>query len=221
MFMNFGVSHLLLLSAVATAVSTSGITTVGGINFQDNAFSDTLISSSGNFTSVGGTLAHVLTDNDPGTYAFSLDSGAYVQLGFTDNNLINGPGPDLAFFELGAPTDTIELSLTIGGTTINYVTVFTGDIIGTFPLNVRQVNLDDFGIASGASLNGIVLGLSVQTPAGNGQTTVPSLSLVAAINSSDRVSDPVPDGGSMAGLCAGTVLGLFGISRLLAQRSAC
>jgi hypothetical protein len=200
------IAPLLALGSIAFGISAYGIT-IGGINFQDNAFADILISSSGSFTTVGGTLAQVLTDKDPGTFAFSRDPGSYVELGFTDNNLVNGPGEDLALFELGV-VDTFQVSLTIGGTTRNYGSSFTGETAGGFPLNLAKVDLSDFGVADGASLNGVVIGLSFLSTGG---TTVPSLSLVGAINSSDIVHG-VPDGGSTAGLLA-LAAGALGMTR--------
>src|SRR5688572_17865544 len=213
--MKCGIHHLLLLGTVSAAISTFGIT-IGGIDFQDNAFADSLISSSGSFTHPDGTLAQVLTDNDPGTYAFSHDAGGYVELGFTDNDLVNGPGPDLAIFELDVP-NAFKVSLTIGGTTISYPSFATGDLAGFPPgsLNLTLVDLSDFGVSSGAFLDRIVIGLDVGVFVPGRGTIVPTLSLVGAINNARTSNANVPDGGSTFSLCAALTAGLLILSRLV------
>ena len=175
--------HHLLISilfgvVLFATINASAVTTIGGINFEDNAFADTLIQSVGAFDITGGTLADVLTDIDEGTFAFSFTPGAFVELGFTDNVLVNGGGDDLALFELGVP-DSFDLSLTLGGVTNNYLSVDTGFDAAGFNLNVATINLDDFGVASGASVSSLVVGLDTLGSGG----TVPSLALVGAINS--------------------------------------
>jgi len=206
---------LALFGVLPTVVSTSAVT-IAGVTFQDNAFADSVISSSGSFTTSGGTLADVLTDKNVGTYALSQDAGAYVELGFTDNALVNGPGPDLALFELGSPPDTFQIALSIGGQTINYTSAATGflsilDAQHIYPINLAEVDLSDFGVAAGASLDKVVIGLSFQTQANATVSTVPSLSLVGALNT-------VPDSGSMLSLGAFSALAMLALSRLLPPR---
>ena len=205
--MNFSIHRSLrrvcMLAGVAAiaGLSTHALT-IGGINFQDNAFADSLLTSFGTFTTkLGTTLPQALTDKDPGTYAFSKDAGAFVELGFTDNKLVNGPGADLALFELGTPPDTFIL--TINGKTISYPSAFSLVQVGVYPLNRALVNLDDFGVPSGAALHSIVIGLSTPGPLAPTVLTVPTLSLVGAINSAN-----VPDGGSSM-LCFIPVAGLL------------
>jgi len=102
-----------LAMLVVSLPSARAITTVAGINFQDNAFADTVISSSGSYTLVGaGTLASAVTGSGVNKFAYSSSAGAYIQLGFADNYLVNGTGYDLALFEYGSAS---TFSLTIGG----------------------------------------------------------------------------------------------------------
>ena len=190
--------------AVALVASANAVT-IGGINFDDNAFADVLQSSSGSFTTSGGSLSSVLTDTDPGTYAFSFSPGAFVQLGFTDNVVVNGAGNDLALFELGIP-DTF--SLTIGGITQIYATTFTGFVAGGFDLNVAVINLDDFGLASQAEIDSILVGLDIVSSSG----TVPSFSLAGAINSGGA---NVPDGGATIALLGVSLAVIAGLRRKL------
>lgn len=210
------------LFGAASALSTYGVTSIGGINFQDNAFADSLISSAGTFSVSNGSLTQVLKDKDAATYAFSHESGAFVELGFADNNLVNGFGPDLAIFELGTP-DSFALSLTVGGATISYPSVATGFLADAFypnlgvtiptPLNVSLVDLSDFGIADGTSLDRIVIGLSIGGVVVGRQQTHPTLSLVGALNSAK-----VPDSGSTFAMGTIAVLGLLVTSSLLPRK---
>lgn len=187
------------LTAAALAVAAMGAsatTTVGGISFADNAFADALYYSYGSYTTSGGSLAQVLTDKDAGTYAFSHTPGASVLLGFTDNNVFNGAGADLAIFELGVP-DTVKVSF--GTQTLSFQTVATGYTAGGYALNVAYVDFSAFGIANGANLQ--YQSITLDTVAQGG--TVPSLSLVGALHVT-----AVPEPESYAMLLAG--LGAIG-----------
>jgi hypothetical protein len=172
---------LIAILLTVASLSAQAMTSVGGISFEDNAFADALYYSSGIYTTSGGSLAQVLTDKDAGTYAFSFTPGATVLLGFTDNNVFNLAGNDLAIFELGVP-DTIKV--TFGSQTQSFLTSSTGFSAGGFSLNVALVDFSSFGIAEGANLTYQTIGLD--TIAGGG--TVPSLSLIGALNTS-----PVPE----------------------------
>jgi hypothetical protein len=180
---------------------------VGGISFADNAFADVLLNSSGSFTISGApNLEAAITGSDVNSYAFSFSPGAFVELGFTDNVLVNGLGADLAIFELGVP-DTV--AVTIGATTLSYLTVFTGFSAGGFDLNVALINLDDFGVAPGATLTSNVIGLDIQ-----GSGTVPSLAAVGALNSANA---EVPEPASLA---LWSILGTAGIAAWRRKRKA-
>jgi len=191
-----GLAVTIGIAGVANAISIAGYT------FDDNAFADSLISSSGSFSVSGGTLEDVLTDSALDTYAFTVDSGAYVELGFDDNILVNGAGADLALFELGV-ADTFGISLTIGGVTQNYTSFDTGFDAAGFSVNVALVDLDDFGLGAGANLSSIVIAMDIVTP---GSGTRPSLAVVGALNSLDS-SPPIPEPASLL-LLGGGLVGL-------------
>lgn len=152
-------------------------------------------------------MASVLTDTDAGTFAFSRSPGAYVELGFTDNTLVNGAGADLVLFELGVPS-IFKLSLTINGITRSYASIFTGSTAANFNLNAAAIDLDDFNVAVGSSLGSIVIGMD------DDSNTLPSLSLVGALNSG-RPGSQVPTPGTLA--LAG--LALLGLGATLRRRA--
>jgi hypothetical protein len=151
---------------------------VGGYSFDDNAFADYLISSSGSYLTSGGSLESCVTGANVNTWAGSWSSGAYLDLGFSDNYLVNGPGNDLALFDLGVEA-TFEVSVTIGGTTYLYDTFYTGYSGAGYNLNLALVNLDDFGLAAGTLLSHIVIGMD---NLGHSDTP-PALAVAGALNS--------------------------------------
>lgn len=176
--LSFTLVALLLTTALLPArVSYAQEVTVGGLKFKPDAFADTLISSHGEFTTSGPSLAQVVTGSNPNDFAFSRTPGAYVEVGFSKTTVVNGPGNDLAIFELGIP-DKIFLRLTVQGVSRLYQTVDTGHSAGGFNLNVATINLDDFGLASGATLKSVVVGLDFELPGG----TVPSITVIGALN---------------------------------------
>lgn len=186
--------------AVADARAT---TIIGGVSFADNAFADRLIASSGDLRTSGGTVAEVLTDIDASTLAFPLSGtvGNSVTLGFVDNVIFNGPGLDFALFETGEP-GAFAVSLTPGGTTITRTASFTGTTVGTvfgvFNLNVVGFDLSAFGLADGAIVTSLIIGLDVEVDG-----LQPTLSLVGALNSRDPIVTAVPEPVSLALLGAG------------------
>lgn len=194
-----GIAAAAVLAQASSAMATI---TVGGIGFADNAFADKLASSSGSFTYTGATLEASVVGSDVSDYAYSFDKGSYLALKFTDNNVVNGYSYDLAIFELGVP-DTFKVSLTIGGTTINYTSAATGYNAGGYSLNVAMVDLSDFGVAPGDLVSDIVLGMDyVSTATG----TVPSVTAVGALNSCTCVPEPST---YVAGLSALGMLGMM------------
>jgi hypothetical protein len=180
----------LVAAGLALAMSlgagrAEAVIVVGGINFNDNAFADVLLDSFGTFSLGGaGTLEDNLVGSNVNDYAFSFTAGSFVQLGFTDNAVLNGAGNDLALFELGVP-DTLQVR--INGVTLPYVTVDTGFMGGGFALNVALVDLSSFGLGAGSTISDVYIGMD--TP---GAGTVPSLTAAGAINSTDTAAVPEP-----------------------------
>lgn len=199
--------------------------TIAGYTFDDNAFADVLLESVGSFAaSTQGTLGSVLTDMDVATYAYpQYSSVASVLLGFTDNYIVNGAGPDLALFELGS----IEsFQVTIGTISKIYQSVRTQYLANDYPLNVVLVDLADFNIPEGQGAGAAGAAYAVGSGIGTGVLVVggglgvslvgaiandgdPSLSLVGALNSA-----PVPGPTSIILLGSG-LIGLAGTRRKL------
>lgn len=187
------VSALGLAALIAGAAPASASVVIGGYTFDVNAFADTAVSGGSGSGSIftfsappGGlspSLQSALTDKsaDTGTY-FSAGSTsgltAFVDLGFTDNVVVNGAGVDLVIFEEAAAQ---FVRVTIGGVSLELPGIDTG-IDNGWGLNINAVvvNLGDFGVAAGDTVSGMRIDLS--GPMGNGGTT-PSILEVGALNS--------------------------------------
>lgn len=154
-----------ILAALATVPTRAGASLiVAGLSFDDDAFADAVLSYSadkwdflaadcGNGTpspqaAIAG--ANLNTCFDPDT------ADEFVELGFTDNRVLNGAGPDLAVFEWSAPE---AVTLIVGGVAISLVPADTGTTTGHgSPVNVALFELTDFGIAPGATIDRLLLG---------------------------------------------------------------
>ena len=199
--------------------------TVAGITFDDNAYVDVLLGSSGSYADQGNNvidttqLAVALTDTDAATGAWSTDINAYVQLGFTDNLMVNGTGADLVLFELGAPGDlavSLKVTVILNGTAQIFETsptyyhiddsgVVTPGLGDPDDLKVNSVGIDlsTFGILPDATVSDFYVGFDV---VGAGSTK-PILSLAAALHST---AVPVP---AAVWLFGSGLLALVGIAR--------
>ena len=210
----------LLIGTVFLSLGLSGAganTIVAGYDFQDSAFADSVISSSGIYAAVTSSATYnpasaaqlqaAVTGSSVTKYAIAIPptggtvAGANIKLGFTDNYLVNGDGNDLALFELGTPS---TFAVTIGVTTINYSSVhtfFTTVINGeTTPINMVQIDLSLFGVAPNTQLSNILIGMGIGS-------SVPSLTVVGALHSAP-VNQSVPDAGSTISMLGAAFVGL-------------
>ena len=206
--MRSGIKTLICIVVLAFGLSSAkAIMMVAGLTFQDNAFADIVVASSGTYTLAGaGTLQAAVTGSSLNKYAFSSSPGAYIQLGFTDNSLVNGNGYDLALFDYG---NASTFALSIGGITKYYKSVtdvgYTSVIDGkSYQINVAKINLDDFGIVAGTKIYDIKIYMNCPT---NG---VPTFGAAGALN-----SGMVPDAGATVAMLGLAFAGLALLKRKL------
>lgn len=172
---------------------------IAGIEFNYNAFADVLISSNPTtsipfvypinpslyvttFGIVGDAtnIEDAVVGDDISTAAGNWAEEGYLELGFSDNRLINADGSDLVLFELGDSIDSFGVSLEPNGQLIEYASVFSGyytrssGINALVPINVAFVDLGDFGIPAGSSIGRFFIG---------GLDTLTTLSVAGALNS--------------------------------------
>lgn len=126
---------------------------LGGITFQDNAFADLVLdatpSGSGQFNRETSGSSQALTlpadfailqaavvGPDVAEWVSLRTSQAHLTVGFTDFTPVNGPGADIAIFEIGI---TAQVAVTIEGVTHQFVSQPAGSV------NVILLDLADFG----------------------------------------------------------------------------
>ncbi|WP_077035713.1 PEP-CTERM sorting domain-containing protein [Pelomonas sp. KK5] len=194
-----------LAAAAGLLIAASGAhaaLSIGGLTFADDSYADQLVASTGIYTVNGPSLAAALTDKDLSTWATSMTPGASVTLRFTDNSVVNGAGDDLALFEVGheayeySQEGFDSFNVTINGITRTYFTTETTTIVDDHNVNMTTLDLSFFGIAAGASVNEIQIGMDFDT-----RGSRPQLQLVAAIHSGAATAVPEPQ--SFAMLAAG------------------
>lgn len=166
---------VLLVSSQAQAASVA----IGDLTFDETAFADAIGSVSvpppdeiirfsvdgmGGFPINEISLEEALTDNDINTGIWcqpNQPGPCTIELLFTDNDVFNLPGDDLLLFEQGAlePLDIIigveEVSLLEGDAAINPT---INDLNGT-PMNLYFIDLEDFNVPLGESINSVTLEL--------------------------------------------------------------
>lgn len=190
---------VILAAGLHASVAQAAIV-VADATYADNAVVDQLLGYSGAFTTSGGPLASVITDRDAGTYAFSFSAGAQLTLGWAGRQAFNGIGADIDLYELGTPN---ALSVTINGISRSFTSVATSSSLG-YALNRVSIDLSDFGVASGAGIGSLVIGMA------GSASSVPTLSLVAA-----RQISVVPENGTVALMA----LGLAGLILSVRRRA--
>lgn len=215
--------HLHCLAAVALCAAShaQAAVTVGGRTFADNAFADAVTLPRVNYLLWDGTTDNTTNNSTDAAVASAamLDTpltnpalststfGAcaigqteqdcgLVNVSFTDNLIVNGPGADFTIFDINNPSD---FKVTLNGVTLTRATALVGTTprppaLGTAPwnLNAADFDLSDFGLAAGATASSFDLhwGLGETVQARGG------VALIGAVNS-------IPEPGTYLLLAAG------------------
>ena len=174
---------------------------VGGfdiVSYATNLDAVTPLLLAGDIVTTGGTLPNVTTDQSVDSYA-QLPSTATagsitLTLGFASNTLVNGTLNDLVLFDIGTPD---AFTVTINNQTMTASTLDTGFTTSKgAQLNAAVIDLSSFGVANGATVPSIDIGLA------RGGA---SFALAGAIS-----SVPVP---AAVWLFGSGLLGLVGVAR--------
>jgi len=211
------IKHWVRAGGIALALSVCAnvhAETIAGVDFDDDAFVDTVISSSGNFgptvffpasVGAGDTLEIIGPDID--SFPHSLDSGAYIEIGFTDNAIVNAPGPDVGIFELGNILEPHFFTLTVADMlsstkVVQVDTSFTGftNSRGT-NINYGSLDLSDLGVPDGATVTSLVFtsvcDASTEILTGGactaGDQTMAATAVIGALNNESVLPTPVCD----------------------------
>lgn len=200
---------LALVGTLGAGRANAALISIGGINVDSENFVDALLSDFTTdiwVTAGDAPLATSVTDQSADTWAFSNATQAYLQLGFTDNVMFNGPGDDLVIWEIGTP-DNFGISLTVGGVTHTIPSAATPfNNAQGFRINVAFLDLDDLGLAPGAEVTSFVANMGFPFAE---TSNSPTFGAAAALNS--RPPQPAPEPGSM-------LLLLGGLSALVVRR---
>lgn len=219
-------STFLLIAFLLPAVSNAAPVNIGNLSFDETAFADEVgsVSAPGpdnqffTFTVEGGGFVlndpsffeEALTDKDinTGVDCEPAQPACTIDLLFTDNNVVNGPGNDLLLFEQGFPE---PLNVIINGQTQNLLVANSSssatenifDANGD-PLAMYFMNLDDFGVPLGEMINLVTLELIFTSPE---EFFSADPMLLVALNSS---AVPVP---AAVWLFGTALIGLVGFSK--------
>jgi hypothetical protein len=153
----------LLVLAGIFVLNSAQAALIGGYNIGSYATSlnaASPLAATPELTSVGGSLAGVVTDTSVDTFVNlpgSASNGSInLTLGIT--GLVNGAGNDLVLFEIGAPD---SFSVAINGGSPQAVSTFNTGFLTTSgaQLNAAVIDASNFGITDGAAVSSIDVGL--------------------------------------------------------------
>ncbi len=170
---------------------------VGGIQFENNAFPDTILSTTyaGGFVNATTLDEALLGPNlstyidydmpppgqDPSTYIRDLSQ--YVQLGFTDNDVYNADGNDLVFFQAGSANAIYVCLDTTYEENVSIIlpTSYIG-YYGGVGMNAGYLDLTTLGVPAGEKITSITVS-SWRTPSDGNGYGVPEIVAVGALHS--------------------------------------
>ncbi len=169
-----------LLGAIFFA-GTANAAIVGGIDFPDNGFADSVLSTdfTGTFGYRNGSSAftleeavtgsnldtwmeygeHDMLPGEDGDYNSTSPPTQYVELGFTDNYVFNGPGNDLVIFEYGTGNAAL-VALDLQSIQDPYNPTSHAIVVETtyqdgWATNVGYIDLSDLGVALGMTIDSV------------------------------------------------------------------
>lgn len=216
-----------LLTLATLYASQANAAFVGNYTFDDNALADQLISGNGqvyngtdwyygsddiwqvftNNTWQQTITPADITDNSESTYLAAMPNAsgasAQVELGFSNTNVVNEDGADLAFFFLwDQSANTANVSINGFNQDLTFQNVYNSDTTqatadnvmwnGEFQQNVQlmvsEIDLGDFGLLLGDILTGSV---SINLDTSNGSNPM-ALSLAGALNTTPITAVPLP-----------------------------
>ena len=195
---------LYIWASQATAIE------VGGIQFDDNAFSDAILSTdyTGGLVNAAtleeallGTTLSTYIDydipplgQDPSTY--TKDLRQYIELGFIDNDVYNGEGNDLVFFEAGSPNAIYVCLNTTYQEEISIIVPTNYRPYDSKIINVGYLDLSVLGVPEGEKIDRITVS-SWRTPQDGTGYGVPEIAAVGALHSTSASNRaPVVEAGS-------------------------
>jgi len=204
---------LLVLLALAIGLGSAGPARAdilkGNLRFADNAFADDGLALSNAIASgittepPGLTIKDVITGSDLSTFTVHFVAGV-IELGFTNHQLVNGTGADLAIFEAMELNDEFSVAVFLSDhnmqtatSYIRYAPTDFGTVQG-FGMNVAMVDLSDFGVPAGAEISWIRI------------MSDDSNSVEIAGAGARPVIEPLPEPATMLFLAAGGLAVLMG-----------
>ncbi|MBU1013347.1 MAG: hypothetical protein KKG99_10095, partial [Bacteroidetes bacterium] len=202
-----------------------------GFSFNDNAFSDYVRTTNytGSYDSCNGTVinnyeeaiigfdlnswinygSHDFLPGYDGTYNSAAPPTQYIELGFSDNQIINNDGDDIVIFEMGSPNaalvaldlHSIQNPWDVNSQTVIVETSWSQSPDATNNCNVAislgAVDLSDLGVCDGCSVDRIyisspigIYGEVCWSSTGYSNLGVPEIAGVGALHSSERVNTP-------------------------------
>lgn len=159
----FFVAVILLIPCLTGRAGASIIK--GTLTFANDAFADQaeVLPTGGQYAlHNAATVEGAIAGDDLSSYLDANDPNVVVDAGFSDNQAVNGPGPDLAIFEAGIQNGFHVAIYTNGHTLQTAYRWYYPDkagILDGIPMNVALVDLSDFGLPAGATVTWILLKL--------------------------------------------------------------